>query len=121
MLSEADLQKACVAWFNRDHSNLIIYKVDNEGKREGYKGKEAVRLGILAGIPDLHIPEPVGDCPGLYVELKKPFQKIKLTPSQEVMIPRLRERGFVVEVCNHINDFKKIVNEYLGDNHGQKQ
>ena len=53
--------------------------------------------GMLAGIPDLFVPAPVGGYSGLFIEMK--FGENTTSAAQDAVIAKLRARGYCVEVC----------------------
>ena len=108
---ESELQKQCVTWFRYCFPGRIIFHVPNGGKRNKL---EAIRLkqeGVLAGIPDLCIPEPSKDYHGAFIELKA--GKNSLTDTQREQILKLKDRGYFVEVCRSLDEFIQITGQYL--------
>jgi hypothetical protein len=89
--SEHVIQCKAVQWI-KQYTPYVVYAVPNGGKR----GKlEAMRLraeGVLAGIPDIHIPAL-----SLFIEMKTPTGKV--SPVQKEMHERLRKDGQIVAVC----------------------
>ena len=119
--SEHDIQKVCVEWFRLKYPKYLIYAIPNGGKREkkvnskgvAYSG-EANRLkaeGVLAGVPDLHIPVAKQGFHGLYIEMKS--CKKKPDPNQITVMEKLTNEGFRCEVCWSLDDFIKMVDNYF--------
>jgi hypothetical protein len=112
-MRESAIQRACVQWFRTQYSparGFIIYSTPNGGKRSGVVGV-LVGEGMTHGIPDLTIPHPRGGYGSLYVEMKAPGGS--LSEHQKTMIAALRDAGNRVEVCNSLDEFMAIVNDYL--------
>jgi hypothetical protein len=57
-----------------------IFAIRNEGKMSGRTGKNANRAGRRSGIPDLFLSLPVGNYPGLYIEMKRTKVRGRKTP-----------------------------------------
>jgi len=109
--SEDILQQHCFQWFRLQYPDRIIYHVPNGGKRNYLEAVKFKRMGVVAGVPDLVIPEPTQEYHGLYIELKA--NKNKPTPNQRTMIEQLASRGYRVEVCNEFEQFKRVVKGYF--------
>lgn len=108
---EESLQTTCVQWFRLRYPGRLIFAIPNGGKRNVL---EAVRLkaqGVLAGIPDLFIPEPFRGRPGLWVEMKR--EDGRPTKHQQKMIEVLRAKGYNVEVCKTFDEFRGVVERYF--------
>ena len=108
---EDDIQKACVTWFKLQYPMRLIWATPNGGSRNV---REAARLkaqGVLAGVPDLFIPEPCGTWHGLFIEMKA--GKNKQTATQKEIESLLLERNYNCNVCYSFDQFKSIVNNYF--------
>ena len=85
-VSEYEIQKAFVRWCrqNPDPRLSFLYSPPNESRRSWAHAQKRKSEGMLAGVPDLHLPEPVRlpswAKPGLFIETKTP--KGKLSPAQ---------------------------------------
>ncbi|MDR1199828.1 MAG: VRR-NUC domain-containing protein [Prevotellaceae bacterium] len=108
---EHNIQVACVNWFRYQYPKHIIYAVPNGGQRNCIVAAKLKAEGVLAGIPDLHIPEPHNNYHGLYVEMKT--DRNKLTKKQISMIEKLRNKGYKCEVCYSFDEFVNVINDYL--------
>lgn len=75
---------------------LDSFAIANGGKRHISEAKRLKAEGVKAGIPDIFIPLGRKGYLGLFMEIKKPDGV--LSPAQKIMIPRLRARGYKVEV-----------------------
>ncbi len=115
---EEALQKACVEWFRFQYPNKIIYHIPNSvAFASGRKGKcigvimKLKSLGLKKGILDLCIPHAVVTAHGLYIEMKIPGKHP--TPDQRDVHDKLRENGYVVDVCKTFEEFTDSVNQYF--------
>lgn len=110
---ESELQKACITWFDLQHSDLskLLFNIANGGKRDK---KEAARLkleGVRPGVPDLCLAIPNGKYSALYIELKT--DKGSLSDKQEAWLTKSRSVGNLCVVIRNIGDFIKVVSHYL--------
>jgi hypothetical protein len=108
---EHDIQVSCVRWFRYQHSNHLIYAIPNGGQRHILVASKLKAEGVLAGIPDLHIPVAKKGYHGLYIEMKA--GKNKPGDNQPLIMEKLRNEGYKCEVCYSFDEFQKVVNEYL--------
>lgn len=109
--SEHVLQTTCVRWFRYEYPDYIIISIPNGAKRSLYERRIALQEGLTAGIPDLFIPHPAGTYNGLWIEMKN-GKAGRLSDSQKVMITRLRNENYAVEVCHTLDEFVKVVEDY---------
>lgn len=115
---EDALQIQCVNWFKRQYPHRIIFHIPSgRGKFSIYVARKMKSLGVLAGVPDLFIPEPntlfsSQSFKGLFIEMKS--KKGKESPIQKKFFPELRDRGYGVETCNSFEEFTTVVKNYLG-------
>lgn len=104
-LSENALQQECVMWYRFTYLGKIIYHIPNENQHK------KTNIGVLAGIPDLHIPYRSGEYNSLYIEMKT--DKGKLSEKQIKIHEKLKEAGNAVEICRSLDEFKNIVTAYF--------
>ena len=108
---ESKLQQACVTWFRLQYPNKIIFCIPNGGNRNIITATILKREGVLKGIPDLFIAEPMNNYSGLFIEMK--HGKNKPSKEQVEVMDKLRERGYKVELCYSFDSFVQIVNDYF--------
>lgn len=111
--SEHDLQTACVNWFRYQYPKLLIYSIPNGGQRNAIVAAKLKAEGVLAGVPDLHVPVAVGKYHGMYVEMK--VGRNKPTENQLNVMAKLQEQGYYCAVCNSFDNFMATVNGYLNN------
>lgn len=79
--------------------NLLFYHINNGAHVGAVGGAIAQSQGVVAGVPDLCIPEPFSfngtEYHGLYIEVKKP-EGGELGERQKLWAAALRERGYWV-------------------------
>lgn len=108
---EDDIQTACIRWFRLQYPNRIIFHIPNGGRRNIREAARLKKQGVLAGVPDLFIPEPINYF-GLFIEMKSPDGK--LSENQKLLFPQLRDRGYRVEICRSLAEFMDVIQHYLG-------
>jgi hypothetical protein len=108
---ESRFQQACVTWFRLQYPNKIIFAIPNGSKRNIITATILKREGVLKGIPDLFIAEPMYNYSGLFIEMK--HGKNKPSKEQVEIMDKLRQRGYKVELCYTFDSFVRIVNDYF--------
>lgn len=111
--TEHELQSNCVHYFRIKFRNRLIFSIPNAGKRSIRAGVYYKAEGLVAGVPDLFIPEPCGNYSGLFIEMKTESKSSRLTDNQKIMIDQLRGRGYRVEVCRSLTEFIAICEDYF--------
>lgn len=107
MRSEHVEQREFVMWM-RQQTPYLIYAIPNGGGRSGFEGARLKCEGVLAGMPDLHVPEL-----RLWIEMKRRGGKAR--ESQEKIHARLRAFGDVVEVCDSKEAAISVVQRIMRD------
>lgn len=97
-LSEHTEQVGVVNWFRSTFPGVLIYAIPNGGHRAISVGKELKDEGVVAGIPDLHIPAW-----GVWVEMKR-AKGGRLSPEQVAQINYLESIGQTVIVGHGARD-----------------
>lgn len=111
--NEHDLQVNCIKIFKIKYPSKMIFSIPNAGKRSVRAGVYYKAEGLLAGVPDLFVPEPTAEFSGLFIEMKTESKASKPTPAQEEMISKLRARGYKVAICRTLEQFIAEVNNYF--------
>ncbi|MBQ4788057.1 VRR-NUC domain-containing protein [Pectobacterium versatile] len=100
--AELEEQAALIEWADKTVINGIkigdyLLHIPNEGKRGPKAARDAKRLGVRAGMPDLFLAFPRGAYAGLWIEMKA--KGGKLSAQQEVWIKRMSSVGYNAQVC----------------------
>lgn len=103
--SEHVIQCQAIQWI-RQNTPYVCYAIPNGGSRGRRQGAALKAEGVLAGIPDIHIPALA-----LFIEMKTPVGKV--SPIQKEMHGRLRKDGQTVEVCRSVDDVIRVVTEHM--------
>ena len=111
-MTEHQLQVQCVTWFKLAYNNKLIFAIPNGGKRNIGTAIKLKKEGVLAGVPDLFVPEPTKYYSGLFIEMKNGKQGT-ISDNQKIIIPQLSLRGYMVEVARSFEEFQDIINWYL--------
>ncbi len=90
---------------------LITALNPNKGGRRPAAAGIAKAMGMLAGLPDLHLPVMRGPFLSLYVELKRRGEKER--PSQSALHERLRAEGHCVLVASGAEGGLSVILGYL--------
>lgn len=112
--SENIEQTLLVDLIRSNHPNVLVYAIPNGGYRDAREASNLKRTGVLAGIPDLCIPEPRKPFHGLYIELKRNDRiKARVSAAQNSIIEQLRARGYRVEVAWGAKHAYEIFCDYI--------
>lgn len=103
MVSEDQEQMLFVQWFRMQYPSVMIWHIPNGGHRHPAVAAKMKALGVVPGVPDLHIPAWK-----LWVEMKR-AKGGKLSPEQKVVIPYLESIGDQVIVGHGFEDAKQKV------------
>lgn len=91
---------ALVAWMNlQPELRGRFFHPANGGKRTAREAARFKRLGVMAGVSDIFVAIPAGGFHGLFIELKSPPNKWRVTPEQRTFIARMNESGYLAVVC----------------------
>lgn len=118
---ESKLQSSCVTWFRTQYPKKILFAIPNGGKLmflKDKKGKryspEAIKLkaeGMMPGVSDLLLMEPVGKYHGLWIEMKA--GKNGLSEEQINFFLQAESRGYKCVCCRTYDEFEKEIIDYL--------
>ena len=67
---------------------------------------------LQKGVPDIFIPKPVGDSPGIWIEMKREKNGI-LSLEQKEWLSARGEDGYATAVCHGADEAIKIIQDYL--------
>lgn len=90
---------------------MLIYAVPNGGHRHAAVAAKLKAAGVLASVPDIHLPVQRGPFLTLYVELKRPGNYP--TPAQRFMHDQLAQAGHAVFVCYGVEEAAQVILGYL--------
>jgi hypothetical protein len=95
-----------------EHPDLaLLFAIPNGGTRAKATAFRLRAEGVLAGVPDLFLPVPRKSAHGLFLELKAPAPRGKLSKVQKDFIKQVKLRGYLAEVCfGHLEAIETIEN-----------
>lgn len=93
--TEDEEQMDFVRWFRRRYPAVLIHSIPNEGKRSKGLGVRMKAMGMVAGIPDTHIPG--WGARGFWIEIKA--HDGRLSDVQRIVQAQLRKEGDTVATC----------------------
>lgn len=99
--------------FNGRKIGSYMFAVPNAGKRSMRLAQYMRAEGLRAGVPDLMLAIPTPEAAGLFIEMKKPDGKGKLSEAQEGWLEKLQGIGYATAVCNTFEEARSAIEDYL--------
>lgn len=96
----------------------MLFAIPNAGGFSGGFKANAVRVarlkreGVRSGVPDLMLAVPVGQHPGLFIEMKRERDS-RASAEQRAFITNLRTVGYLAVVCNGFDEARAVLETYL--------
>ena len=91
----------------------LLHSIPNGGYRAIGEASRLKASGVLAGVPDIFLPVARGSYHGLYIELKTATGRV--SADQKIVIARLQEQNYQVEICRGAEEAIAAIEKYLGD------
>lgn len=123
--SEDSIQAECFAWFHNTYPLCrgLMYHIPNGGLRDKIEANKLKAMGVISGIPDICLAIPsrmprekitvgLSVYGALYIEMKR-VKTGTHSEAQKSVQNSLKEAGNCVLECRTVEDFKKIITEYL--------
>ena len=107
MLTEHEEQVLFVEWFRHTFPDVLLYAIPNAGKRHVRYAMYLRDEGMVAGIPDMHIPELA-----LWIEMKRQRGGV-LSPAQRDIIAHLREFNTVIVAKGAADAISQVFNHIM--------
>lgn len=95
--SEHETQRAYFQWARLHKEARRAFAIPNGGARSKATAGRLKAEGVRAGVLDVFLPLPRGECAGMWVEFKHGYNKP--TDLQEAEIGALVEAGYAVLIC----------------------
>ncbi|MBS0056947.1 VRR-NUC domain-containing protein [Yersinia sp. Marseille-Q3913] len=116
--AETEEQAALIAWADKTVIDGIcigdyLIHIPNEGKRGPKAAKDAKRLGLRKGVPDLFLALPRGRYAGLWIEMKS--NKGHIDNNQNSWLLKLADIGYKVDVLYSFLSAKDAIVFYLAN------
>jgi hypothetical protein len=117
--SELSLQGRCYQWAYNTYPDIrgILYHIPNGGKRTIIEAVQLKASGVVMGVSDLFLSAPRRGLHGLYIEMKLPGEKLR--DEQRIFASRVSKEGYSVYRIDNFEDFKILVEWYLGINNDE--
>lgn len=114
---EHQIQCAFIEWVRIVQNNKwpelnLIYAIPNGGHRHPAVAAKLKAEGVLAGVPDLHLPVARGTWHSLYLETKRPGET--QSAAQKEIAWMLMKQGNLVKVCDSVDKLIQATEDYLG-------
>lgn len=113
--SEDTEQIAVIQWarnWSDVHPELkLLHHCPNGGKRNRQEAVKLKQMGVLSGVPDLHLPVSKGAYAGLYIEMK--YDKGTIQKSQKEFLHAAAGTGNFCVVCYSAQEAVDIIDEYI--------
>lgn len=115
MFREHQVQSELVARFRLAYPGLrrVLFAIPNGGRRDRRAAGLLKAEGVLAGVPDLMLAVPSGDFSGLFIEVKRPDGRGRVSKEQREVAALLRRQGYRVEVVDSADVGMRVIEEYL--------
>jgi hypothetical protein len=108
---EHELQASCIDLFHLLFKDRIIYAIPNGGFRNKSEAIKLKKEGVLSGVSDLCIPEPMHGFHGVYCETK--VGKNTTTENQDWFLAKMKQRGYYTFVYYTQSEFLESVRNYF--------
>lgn len=97
--------------FLRPEYALLVFAIPNGGKRDLKTAMILKSMGVTAGVPDVCCAIARRGYHGLFLEFKKPGGRT--TVEQERVIVKLIDEGYMVKVCDSVEEAFRIFEDYV--------
>ena len=108
-------QQAVIQWARIASGNCpalkLLHHIPNGGSRNKREASKLKRMGVLAGVPDLHLPVARSGYNGLYIEMK--YGDGRLLASQKEFLIRAAHFNNYCAVCYSAEDAIAVLKNYL--------
>ncbi|WP_195501167.1 VRR-NUC domain-containing protein [Bacteroides clarus] len=112
---EHKLQVSMMNWFRLQYPSMHhnLFAIPNGGRRDAITGKRLKEEGVLAGVSDLIFLKRNRHYGALLIETKT--RKGTQRNSQKEWESKITEDGYKYVVVRSLDEFIKVVNDYLKD------
>ena len=119
---ESKIQQACIKWFDLQYPEYsqILFAIPNGGKRSVITASIMKKEGVRRGVLDIFFAKEkirtlsgviCNEYYGLFIEIKT--KEGKLSKEQKEFIKKVEAEGFKCEICRSLDEFIKIINDYI--------
>jgi hypothetical protein len=104
-------QVKLVAYIRAFHPDIIVAAIPNGGNRSSSERLRLAHEGVLAGMPDLCVLEPLNGFHGLFVEMKTKIGVV--SHKQSALSKQLNDKGYLCLIARSANEGIKLIEDYL--------
>ena len=108
-------QQAVIQWARMAAGHYpalkLLHHIPNGGRRNKVEAAKLKRMGVLAGVPDLHLPVASAGYNGLYIEMK--YGDGRLLASQREFLIRASYFHNFCAVCYTAKDAISVLQDYV--------
>ncbi|MBR2706275.1 MAG: VRR-NUC domain-containing protein [Mogibacterium sp.] len=112
-------QQAVIQWARMQSDRWpglrLLHHIPNGGNRNKREAAKLKRMGVLAGVPDLHLPVACAGYYGLYIEMK--YGDGRLLASQIEFMLRAAHFHNYCAVCYTAEDAIAVLQNYIDIDH----
>ena len=113
---ESKIQQACVKWFRLQYPKHVLFAIPNGGWRSYSEASIMRGEGVVPGVADLFLAQPVINkygsmIHGLFIEMKT--KKGRQSEAQKRFEIRVSGCGYKYAICRSVDEFMNVINEYL--------
>lgn len=113
--SEDTEQQVVISWAAMHEERYpelkLLHHIPNGGSRNKREGAKLKRMGVLAGVSDLHLPVPKGRYHSLYIEMK--YDEGTVSSNQKTFISRAAGYENYCCVCYSAEEAIAVLQRYL--------
>lgn len=115
-LTEHDLQKRCMRWFDVVYPMFspLMFAVPNAGRRTRSEAGMLKAEGMKAGVADIIFQIPNQHYSSLNIEMKTESKSSRQTGAQRDYEEAILATGGKYVVCRTYEEFQTVVKEYVG-------
>jgi hypothetical protein len=110
-------QQAVIQWARLSSGRFpelaLLHHIPNGGSRNVREGAKLKRMGVLAGVPDLHLPAARGGYHSLYIEMK--FGDGRISREQKEFMNLARRYGNCCRICYSAEEAIQTIKDYLNN------
>ena len=114
--SESQEQQNVISWAQWSTGRYpeleYLHHIPNGGARSKATAGRLRAEGVKPGVPDLHLPVPLGGYHGLYIEMKR-RKGGTVSDEQKRWINFLLLHGYAVYVCKGADEAITVIENYL--------
>lgn len=115
--TEGSEQETVIQWARLSSGKypelMLLHHIPNGGSRNKKEAVKLKRMGVLAGVADLHLPVAHAGYSSLYIEMK--YDDGRLLKSQKTFLRLAAAFGNYCAVCYSAADAIKVMQAYLND------